>query len=93
MKLLSDWGFTTTSWQGQRGEYWVVGQAILLVGLGLLPAWPVMAAPAAPLRAAVWAIAAGVAALGAVLLGKGLLEYEVPEVGETEQEKEGKRRR
>ncbi len=26
-------------------------------------------------------------------LGKGLLEYEVPEVGETEQEKEGKRRR
>lgn len=38
MKLLSDWGFTWEGWrQGQRGEYWVVTQFLLLLAFVLLP--------------------------------------------------------
>jgi protein-S-isoprenylcysteine O-methyltransferase Ste14 len=40
MKLLSDWGF---SWeglrQGDRGEYWVIAQALLLLGFVILPVY------------------------------------------------------
>jgi protein-S-isoprenylcysteine O-methyltransferase Ste14 len=42
MKLLSDWGF---SWaglrQGDRGEYWVMAQALLFFGFLLLPVWSI----------------------------------------------------
>jgi protein-S-isoprenylcysteine O-methyltransferase Ste14 len=38
MKLLSDWGFSWEGWrQGQRGEYWVFAQTLLIVGFVLLP--------------------------------------------------------
>jgi protein-S-isoprenylcysteine O-methyltransferase Ste14 len=37
MKLLSDWGITTNWWRGDRGEYWVIAQAILLLVFALLP--------------------------------------------------------
>lgn len=39
MKLLTDWGFTPAAWRGQRGEYWVLGQAILLLSFYLLPVY------------------------------------------------------
>lgn len=42
MKLLTDWGFTRTGWRNnQRGEYWVVAQAILILGFILLPVYPI----------------------------------------------------
>jgi protein-S-isoprenylcysteine O-methyltransferase Ste14 len=37
MKLLSDWGITTNWWQGNRGEYWVIAQAVLLLVFALIP--------------------------------------------------------
>ena len=37
MKLLSDWGITTNWWRGDRGEYWVVAQAVLLLVFALIP--------------------------------------------------------
>lgn len=40
MKLFSDWGFTKAGWStGARGEYWVVVQALLIVGFVLLPVY------------------------------------------------------
>ncbi|MBD2092311.1 isoprenylcysteine carboxylmethyltransferase family protein [Microcoleus sp. FACHB-1515] len=40
MKLFSDWGFTKAGWRtGDRGEYWVVAQALLIVGFVLLPVY------------------------------------------------------
>ncbi|WP_310426115.1 isoprenylcysteine carboxylmethyltransferase family protein [Chamaesiphon sp. VAR_48_metabat_135_sub] len=37
MKLLSDWGITGNWWRGDRGEYWVIAQGILLLIFALLP--------------------------------------------------------
>ncbi len=37
MKLLSDWGVTTNWWRGDRGEYWVIAQGVLLLVFALLP--------------------------------------------------------
>jgi protein-S-isoprenylcysteine O-methyltransferase Ste14 len=37
MKLLSDWGITTNWWRGDRGEYWVIAQGVLLLIFALLP--------------------------------------------------------
>ena len=40
MKLLTDWGFSWEGWrQGSRGEYWVVAQALLVLGFALLPVY------------------------------------------------------
>jgi protein-S-isoprenylcysteine O-methyltransferase Ste14 len=37
MKLLSDWGITTNWWRGDRGEYWVIAQGVLLLIFALTP--------------------------------------------------------
>jgi protein-S-isoprenylcysteine O-methyltransferase Ste14 len=37
MKLLSDWGITSDWWRGDRGEYWVIAQGVLLLVFALLP--------------------------------------------------------
>jgi protein-S-isoprenylcysteine O-methyltransferase Ste14 len=37
MKLLSDWGITNDWWRGDRGEYWVIAQGILLLVFALTP--------------------------------------------------------
>jgi protein-S-isoprenylcysteine O-methyltransferase Ste14 len=37
MKLLSDWGITTNWWRGDRGEYWVIAQGVLLIVFALTP--------------------------------------------------------
>jgi protein-S-isoprenylcysteine O-methyltransferase Ste14 len=37
MNLLSDWGITTNWWRGDRGEYWVIAQGVLLLVFALIP--------------------------------------------------------
>ena len=37
MKILSDWGVTSNWWRGDRGEYWVITQGILLIIFALIP--------------------------------------------------------
>jgi protein-S-isoprenylcysteine O-methyltransferase Ste14 len=37
MKLLQDWGWSATWWKGDRGEYWFIGQVLLLLLFVLLP--------------------------------------------------------
>jgi protein-S-isoprenylcysteine O-methyltransferase Ste14 len=37
MKLLSDWGITNNWWRGDRGEYWVIAQGVLLLIFALIP--------------------------------------------------------
>jgi protein-S-isoprenylcysteine O-methyltransferase Ste14 len=37
MKLLSNWGITTNWWRGDRGEYWVIAQGVLLLVFALIP--------------------------------------------------------
>lgn len=76
MKLLSDWGFTREGWRnGQRGEYWVLLQGLLLVGVVLLPIYRL---PSITLRPpsiyGLWGIAGAIALLAVIFLGKGLLD-------------------
>jgi protein-S-isoprenylcysteine O-methyltransferase Ste14 len=37
MKLLEDWGCSPTWWKGDRGEYWFIGQVLLLLLFVLIP--------------------------------------------------------
>ena len=37
MKILSDWGVTSNWWRGDRGEYWVIAQGILLIIFAIIP--------------------------------------------------------
>jgi protein-S-isoprenylcysteine O-methyltransferase Ste14 len=37
MKLLSDWGITVNWWRGDRGEYWVIAQGVLLFAFAFIP--------------------------------------------------------
>jgi protein-S-isoprenylcysteine O-methyltransferase Ste14 len=75
MKRLSDWGFTPESWKGQRGEYWVLFQMILLVGYMLLPVYrPQWLMVQTPLLYGVWTIALFLALSGLVLIAAGLLD-------------------
>ncbi|WP_205370645.1 isoprenylcysteine carboxylmethyltransferase family protein [Thermoleptolyngbya sp. PKUAC-SCTB121] len=76
MKPLTDWGFSREDWwQGKKGEYWVILQAVLLLGLLILPTVPVPGLVIEPpLRYGLWAIAALCALTAAIFLGKGLLD-------------------
>jgi protein-S-isoprenylcysteine O-methyltransferase Ste14 len=75
MKRLSDWGFTPESWKGQRGEYWVLFQMLLLVGYMLLPVYrPQWLMVQTPLLYGVWTIALFLALSGLVLIAAGLLD-------------------
>lgn len=76
MKLFSDWGFTPEGWRtGRRGEYWVMVQMLLLLGLVFLPTYhPPGLTLATPWIYAVWGLATLVGGLAAVLFGKGLLD-------------------
>lgn len=78
MKIFTDWGFTREGWlNGERGEYWVLAQAVLLLGFVVLPVyrprgWNL------DVSSGLWYAVCGVAAalaLGAsILLVKGLLD-------------------
>ncbi|HEY9648338.1 MAG TPA: isoprenylcysteine carboxylmethyltransferase family protein [Chroococcidiopsis sp.] len=77
MKLLTDWGFRWAGWRdGQRGEYWVVAQGLLLLGFVLLPVY--RPAAIAPLLADIagWTLAIAIAlgVVAALFLGKGLFD-------------------
>ncbi|WP_008310472.1 methyltransferase family protein [Leptolyngbya sp. PCC 6406] len=76
MGLWQDWGFSKASWKGERGEYWVLGQAVLLVGFGLVPLWQPAILDSLPIwtRLGTRAIAVGLALLALLLLGKGLVD-------------------
>lgn len=81
MKLLSDWGFSSESWKGSRGEYWVLLQALLMAGYLLLPVYrPAALQPILqpllqpPLIYAVWTAAGLLFGLAALLVVKGLID-------------------
>lgn len=76
MGVLRDWGFSAESWKGPRGEYWVLVQAGLLIGFGLLPVYrPAgIEVPVAPSIYWVWAGAIVLAGIATILLLKGLLD-------------------
>lgn len=77
MKLLSNWGFSSESWKGSRGEYWVLLQAMLMVGYLLLPVYrPAVLEPLLqpPLIYAVWAVAGLLFLLAALLVVRGLID-------------------
>lgn len=76
MKLFTDWGFRANSWQGQRGEYWVLAQIVLVLGFAVLPVyrpanWSKLQPPE---LYGVWGLAAILGVLGLVLFAKGLLD-------------------
>jgi len=76
MKLLSDWGFSPQGWRtGQRGEYWVLLQGLLMVGTVLLPIYRLPALTVSPLWTyGLWGVAGAIALLALILMGKGLLD-------------------
>lgn len=76
MGWLADWGLRANSWQGQRGEYWVVAQGLLIIGYALLPVYrpAVWRIPAPPALYGVWTIAAALGLVAAILIGKGLVD-------------------
>jgi len=70
------WGFTSDSWKGNRGEYWVLAQGGILIVFAIAPTWHPAAWDDWPLWTVVGrdAIALLFGLLAAVLLGKGLLD-------------------
>ena len=75
MKLLTDWGFSVNSWQGQRGEYWVFAQVAIIVSFIALPVYPVPALTLGPSTLyGLWTVAGVLGLLALVLIAKGLLD-------------------
>lgn len=75
MKLWSDWGFSRDGWRNsQRGEYWVVAQAVLMTGFVLLPVYRPVELVSSVWLYSSWAVA-GVLGVGAIALFiKGILD-------------------
>jgi len=77
MQLLRNWGFTRQGWRsGERGEYWVLLQGALLIGLVVLPIYrPVGWSIDSPaLLYLLWGFTAVLAVGAALLILKGLLD-------------------
>jgi protein-S-isoprenylcysteine O-methyltransferase Ste14 len=74
MGLFKDWGFTAESWQGKRGEYWVLVQGILILGFAVLPIRHLGPIPQPPVVYGVWAIAAILGFVGITLFTQGLVD-------------------
>lgn len=78
MKLLTEWGFSRVGWRtGQRGEYWVVVQAVLMLGFVALPVYQPQLAlftfvQSSAWRYGIWAIVSFLGLVAAVFLVKGL---------------------
>jgi protein-S-isoprenylcysteine O-methyltransferase Ste14 len=76
MNLLKQWGFTPDSWKGQRGEYWVLAQFVLLAVFALVPVYPPAVRDLTPLivQYGLRGVASAIALLALVLLAKGLID-------------------
>jgi protein-S-isoprenylcysteine O-methyltransferase Ste14 len=76
MSVFSDWGFSDKSWQGQRGEYWVLAQAVLLIGFACLPSYrpATIRLPFPPVLYGVWVVAGVIGVIATLLVLKGLLD-------------------
>lgn len=75
MKLLTDWGFSSTSWQGARGEYWVIAQITLFIGFLALPVYHLPnVALASSVWDGIWTAAVLLGLFAAILILKGLLD-------------------
>jgi protein-S-isoprenylcysteine O-methyltransferase Ste14 len=75
MKPLSDWGFSSESWKGERGEYWVLVQAVLMIGYILLPVYrPDWLVVQPPLLYSVWAVAALLFLFAITFVIQGLID-------------------
>lgn len=76
MNRWTQWGFTQDSWKGQRGEYWVLAQGVLLIGFCLLPVYQPYQIALLPglARYGLQGIAGLLTAIAVFLLGKGLLD-------------------
>jgi len=75
MKFFTEWGFSSASWQGQRGEYWVLAQAVLILGFAILPVYrPSGISATPPGLYAAWAIATLLGLEALMLIAKGLLD-------------------
>ena len=77
MKLLTDWGFSAESWQGQRGEYWFLMQVLLMLGFVLLPVYRLPGWNAGlnpPVVYGIWAMVAVLDIASIIFLVKGLLD-------------------
>ncbi|MEB3831699.1 methyltransferase family protein [Phormidium sp. CCY1219] len=75
-RLLTKWGLNEMSWRGDRGEYWFLAQAVLIVAFVLLPAYrpPGLNLPSAIAEYALWGVAGAIALVALILIGKGLLD-------------------
>lgn len=73
---MSEWGFTRQGWRnGERGEYLVLLQGILLIGFILLPVYrPVELNSLASQLYLRWGVAAILGLIGLALILKGLLD-------------------
>lgn len=75
MKLISSWGFSRDSWKGERGEYLLLMQAVLMIGFVILPVYrPVWLSVQPPFLYVLWALAAILAIPAATFAIKGLLD-------------------
>jgi protein-S-isoprenylcysteine O-methyltransferase Ste14 len=76
MKLWSDWGFSRAGWRNsERGEYWVVAQALLIAGFVLLPVYRPVEVNLSPVWLYLSWVVAGVLGVGAIALFiKGILD-------------------
>jgi protein-S-isoprenylcysteine O-methyltransferase Ste14 len=76
MNRFSQMGFTKDSWKGQRGEYWVLAQMLLLLGFAVVPRYvpEVWAQLPQPLELGGRGVAGAIALLALTLLGKGIID-------------------
>ncbi len=76
MNRFSEMGFTKDSWKGQRGEYWVLAQMVLLLVFAVVPKFvpDVLTDLPLPVVYGVWGLAGAIAILSLILLGKGVID-------------------
>lgn len=73
--LFTDWGFSLNSWQGARGEYWVLAQIVLLLSFIALPVYtPPQVTLSPQVLSGVWAVALLFGLFAMLLITKGLLD-------------------
>jgi protein-S-isoprenylcysteine O-methyltransferase Ste14 len=76
MSIFSDWGLSKDSWKGERGEYWVLAQGVLLVAFAVVPQLPIPGTDALPqvVLYAIQGLALAIALFALILMGKGMID-------------------